>query len=152
MIKLFSLAAGNNDHMTQFLNMTFWKLSFTCRALHSPTTKHTYIPSQWRLLYLIVFLQPVDSRFGWLLPNLINVRSLIARLFWYVSHNAQPIREGELLNILFKLHSNLYIKDTQGNFKQLPLISSCSLYMLNLYALFINGGNEAALYRQWFVI
>jgi hypothetical protein len=26
------------------------------------------------------------------------------------------------------------------------------IYRLKLYALFINGENEAALYRQWFVI
>ena len=34
-----------------------------------------------------------------------------------------------------------------GLYEQFPFI-----YMLKLYALFINGKNEIALYRQWFVI
>ena len=48
--------------------------------------------------------------------------------------------------------SNLYIKATQRNLKyglyeQFPFI-----YRLKLYALFINGKNEAVLYRQIFAI
>jgi len=49
-------------------------------------------------------------------------------------------------NYYMILQSNLFI-DVYGFWK-------CTLfiYMLTLYALFINGGNEPALYRQWFVI
>jgi hypothetical protein len=47
-----------------------------------------------------------------------------------------------------KIQSNLYIKATQGTYKsglydQLPFI-----YRLKLYAIFINGENDTALYRQ----
>jgi hypothetical protein len=44
-----------------------------------------------------------------------------------------------LLDVGAVTQSNLYIKATQGNLK---------IYRLKLYALFINGKNETALYRQ----
>ena len=50
---------------------------------------------------------------------------------------------------IIEILSKLYIKATRkcGLYEQLPFI-----WRLKLYALFINGKNETALYRQWFVI
>ena len=47
-----------------------------------------------------------------------------------------------------QLQSNLYIKGTQENLKCALYEQWPFIYKLKLYALFINGKNETALYRQ----
>ena len=49
-----------------------------------------------------------------------------------------------------KVQSNLSIKGTQGYLKMCPLWA-VALY-IQVKIICINGENEAALYRQWFVI
>ena len=47
----------------------------------------------------------------------------------------------------------MYITATEGNMKMWPLWAVAFYIPVNIiYALFINGGNEIVLYRQWFVI
>ena len=50
------------------------------------------------------------------------------------------------------IQSNLYIKATLGNMKMWPLWAVALYIQVKLSALFIDGENETALYRQWFVI
>jgi hypothetical protein len=50
------------------------------------------------------------------------------------------------IGVFSNIQSKLYIKATQGNLKMCPLEQLPFIYRLKLYALFINGKNETALY------
>ena len=84
----------------------------------------------------------------------INIQLLVGygtsaySLFWNYLQRKRIVTER--FHKVF-VQSNMYIKALKGIWK-------CALYeqwpfvdRLKLYALFINGKNEAALYRQWFL-
>ena len=54
----------------------------------------------------------------------------------------------KVLHLDRHVQSNLHIKGTQGNLKMCPLWAVALYIQAQIYALFINEKNEAALYRQ----
>jgi hypothetical protein len=60
-------------------------------------------------------------------------------------HSLTQNDEYNTVKPVYKGHSREH--ETFGLYEQLSFI-----YRLKLYALFINGKNKTALYRQWFVI
>ena len=60
----------------------------------------------------------------------------------------------QMCYFLYLIQSNLYIKETLWNLNMYPLWAVAFyiiIYRLNVYAMIINGKNEAVIYRQWFV-